>query len=274
MSLFQSLILGIVQGVTEFIPVSSSGHLVLVPWLLGWEFDPEIVFVFDVLVQLGTLVAVFVYFRDDIVTIVRGVLHGLLRRRPLETAAARLGWLVVAGTLPAVVLGVLLKDWVESFFHSEVYTAAFLLVTAALLTASELLGRRARRIGSLNWVDALVIGLAQCVALLPGVSRSGSTIAGGLARGLDRAAAARFSFLLSIPAMLGAGVLAGGDLLEIPNFGQYLAPIAVGFVVSAIVGYLCIRWLLAYLSRGSLYVFAGYCVVAGGLCLLVAALRG
>jgi undecaprenyl-diphosphatase len=273
MTIFQAIILGIVQGLTEFIPVSSSGHLVLVPWLLGWRFEPEIVFVFDVLVQLGTLVAVFVYFWDDILTMTRAVLLGLRHGRPFETAAARLGWLVALATLPAVVLGVLLKDLVEATFHSEVATAGFLLGTAALLALSESMGRRTRGIGSLNWVDAAVIGLTQALAVFPGISRSGATIAGGLWRGLERTAAARFSFLMSIPAMLGAGVIAARDLAGIPNFASYLPPILAGFVAAAIVGYLCIRWLLAYLQRGSLYVFAAYCLVAALVSLLVAWLR-
>lgn len=274
MSPFQALILGIVQGLTEFIPVSSSAHLVLVPWLLGWQFPQDVAFVFDVLVQLGTLVALIVYFWADLLAMARAVLAGLVRRRPFETLAARLGWLVVFATLPAVVLGVALKDFFERLFNSPITTAVELLITAALLVISERLGRRTRGLDSLNWVDALVIGLAQALAITPGISRSGATIAGGLVRGLERPAAARFSFLMSVPVMIGAGVVAGKDLFAIPNFSQYLVPIAIGFVAAAVVGYACIRWLIAFLSRHSLYVFAAYCVAFSLLCLVVALVRG
>jgi len=273
MTIIQAIILGVVQGLTEFIPVSSSGHLVLVPWLLGWEIPHDAAFVFDVLVQLGTLIAVFAYFWNDLWAIARGVVLGLLARRPLGSAEARLGWLVVLATLPAVILGYALKDYFEATFSDAWQTAAQLLVTAALLVAAERIGKRLRGLETLNWVDALVMGLMQALAILPGVSRSGATIAGGLGRGLDRPAAARFSFLMSVPVMLGAGVVAGNDLLAIPNAGEYVLPIAVGFVVAAVVGYAAIAWLLRYLSKGSLYGFAAYCVAAGVFCLVVAALR-
>jgi undecaprenyl-diphosphatase len=273
MSLMQSMLLGLVQGLTEFIPVSSTAHLILVPWLLGWEFPTEAEFVFDVLVQWGTLLAVLVYFRRDVAAILLAVIAGLRRRRPLETFEARLGWLVVAATLPAVLIGLVFKDFFEATYASPVGTAAFLLGTAALLFLSERFGRRDRGLTGLGWLDAVVIGFAQAVALLPGISRSGATIAGGLARGLDRPAAARFSFLMSMPALLGAGVLATLDLLAIPNFAAYLPPILAGFVVAAVVGYACIHWLLSYLARHSLYVFAAYCVLASLACLAIAALR-
>jgi undecaprenyl-diphosphatase len=276
MTIFQAIILGIVQGLTEFIPVSSSAHLVLVPWLLGWEFPEEIVFAFDVLVQLGTLAAVFAYFWKDLAAIVRGVLLGLAARRPLGTPEARLGWLVALATLPAG-LSLLFKDTVERAFASPAATAAFLLVTAALLAGSEWLAARAsasaRRLEALTWVDALVIGLMQLLAVFPGVSRSGATIAGGLGRGLQRTEAARFSFLMAVPAMLAAGGVALLDLLELPNFQAYALPVLAACVAAGVVGYLCIGWLLDHLRRRSLYGFAAYCVAAGLACLVIAALR-
>ena len=274
MTIIQSIVLGIVQGLTEFIPVSSSAHLVLVPWLLGWEFEPNAAFVFDVLVQLGTLVAVIAYFWKDLWAIARGVVQGLIRLKPFDSAEARLGWLIALATMPAVILGLAFKDFFESVFGSPRATALLLLGTAALLVLSERFGRRARNLDSLNWLDALIIGLAQAVAILPGISRSGATISGGLARGLERPAAARFSFLMSVPVMLGAGVIALKNLLDVPNFASYLAPIAAGFLAAAAVGYLCIRWLLGYLSRRPLYGFAVYCVAASLFCLGIAFLRG
>jgi undecaprenyl-diphosphatase len=179
---------------------------------------------------------------------------------------------VVLATLPAG-LSLFFKDFLESVFGSPAATAALLLVTAALLYGSERLARPARRLDALTAPDALLIGLAQLLAVFPGVSRSGATIAGGLGRGLHRADAARFSFLMSIPALLAAGLIALLDLLQLPNLAAYLPPILAGFVAAAVVGYLCIRWLLAYLNRNSLDGFAAYCVGASLFCLLVAALR-
>jgi undecaprenyl-diphosphatase len=265
MDLIQAIILGIVQGVTEYIPVSSSAHLVLVPWLLGW---PDAPFEFEVLVQWGTLVGVFVYFWRDLWGILRGVLAGLAQRRPLATLEARLGWYIILATLPAVVLGLLFKDQVEAVFSSAKTTAALLLGTAALLAVAEYLGKRERELTGITWLDALIIGLWQAVAMFPGISRSGATIAGGVLRGLDRKSAARFSFLMSVPVMVGAGGLAIKDLVEAGNLAGLLPALILGSAAAAISGYLCIRWLLGYLQRGKLYGFAIYCAIVGVFCLV------
>lgn len=267
MDILQAIVLGVVQGLTEFLPVSSSAHLVLVPWLLGWQFDPKAKFVFDVLVQNGTLVAVIAYFWKDLWYLARAVVTGLWRRQPFATSDARLGWAVVIATVPAVVIGLLLKDFFESVFASPLATAGLLLVTAALLTFTERYGRRERDLTTLTWLDAVVIGLMQAVAILPGVSRSGATIAGGLARGLDRPAAARFSFLMSVPVMLGAGLVAAKDLLEIPDFTAFLPAVIAGFIAAAVVGYASIGWLLGFIRRRPLYGFAVYCVLVSLSCL-------
>ncbi len=273
MTILQALVLGIVQGLTEFIPISSSAHLVLVRWLLGWARGPE-AFAFDVLVQVGTLAAVIAYFWRDLLSMAGHVLGGLRRGQPLGTPEARLGWWVVVATVPAVALGLLFKDFFEGSFADAASTAVQLIFNGVLLFAAERLTRRGQRtLETLNAVDAAVIGLAQAAAILPGISRSGATISGALWRGLARPAAARFSFLLSIPVMLGAGVVAASDLFDIPNFGAYVLPIAVGFAAAAVVGYFCIRWLLGYLSKHSMDAFAAYCVVAGAVCLVVALLR-
>lgn len=274
MTIFQAIILGLIQGLTEFIPISSSAHLVLVRWLFNWPRGPE-AFAFDVLVQVGTLVAVVAYFWRDLWAMARHVLAGLARRRPLGTPEARLGWWVVVATVPAVVLGLLFKDFFEATFGDAAWTAAQLVLNGLLLIAAERLtrGRQTRSLDTLNFTDAAVIGLAQAAAILPGISRSGATISGALARGLERQQAARFSFLMSVPVMLGAGVIAAKDLFDLPNFGAYLLPVAVGFIVAALVGYASIRWLLGYLGRHSMEAFGVYCVVAGALCLAVAWLR-
>lgn len=271
MNLFHALVLGLVQGITEYIPVSSSGHLVLVPWLLGW---PDAPFTFEVLVQWGTLIGVFIFFWADIWAVTGGVTRGLLNRRPLGTPEARLGWLIVVATVPAVVFGVLLKDYFEQAFSAPLFAALMLLVTALILVVAERFGRRTRSLEAVGWLDALIIGLWQVAAILPGVSRSGATIGGGVLRNLDRPAAARFSFLMSIPALLGAGVLAILDLVESGALDAELPALTIGFVAAAISGYVCIRWLLGYLQRHSLYVFAVYCTAFGLFNLAVALIRG
>lgn len=293
MNLIQAFFLGILQGATEFLPVSSSGHLVLVPWLLGW---PAPGLAFDALVHWGTALAIVVYFWRDWVALVRAALRSLLvlvrprvRRAQAdesvsepqaatlpstEQAEARLAWLIILGTVPAALVGWLLEDLFEGMFARPVAAAAFLLVTAALLTASERFGRRERGLDTLTWRDALLVGLAQALAILPGLSRSGATIAAGLARGLKREQAARFSFLLATPIILGAGLLKLVDLAQVGGLAAQVPVLVAGFLAAGLVGFGCIHFLLRYLQRRRLYPFAIYCAAAGLACLLVALVRG
>jgi undecaprenyl-diphosphatase len=268
MTLLQAIILGIVQGLTEFIPVSSSGHLVLVPHFLGWHFPEEQKFIFDILVQWGTLFSVFIYFWKDLTSIAKTFSQGILQKKPFTDPDARMGWYLIVATLPAVVFGLLGKNLIEHAFASAKMTGYFLFLTAVLLVIAETVGRRNRSIEKITWLDSLLIGLSQVLALLPGVSRSGATIAGGMTRHLDRSAATRFSFLMSVPVMLGAGVLALKDLAELPGLSDFLLPLLAGFLAALIFGYIAIRWLIAYLSRHSLYLFAGYCTVLGLIVIL------
>jgi undecaprenyl-diphosphatase len=258
MTLIQSIILGIIQGLTEFLPISSSGHLVIVPYLLKWSIPAQDAFIFDVLVQLGTLLAVIVYFRKDLYQIILSVIQGLIRHQLFTDPSARLGWFLVLATIPAVIAGLLFKNLVEKAFSSPLAAGLFLLGTAALLVTAELVGKRTRQIESITWLDALLVGLFQVISLLPGVSRSGSTISGGMIRNLDRPTAARFSFLMSVPIMIGAGTIALVDLIKLPNFTGQIPTLIAGFVTAAVVGYFAIHWLLSYLSKRSLYVFAVY----------------
>lgn len=263
MTILQAFVLGVVQGLTEFLPVSSSAHLVLVPSLLGWELDPAFAFVFDVLVQMGTLVAVVVFFAPTLGRMVTAGWSGLVNRRPLADPDSRLAWLIVLATIPALVLGIALHDVVEAAFQSVTAVSVFLLVTAGLLTAAERFGKPERPASDLRPPDALIIGLAQALALFPGISRSGATISAGLFRRLLRPEAARFSFLMSVPVMIGAGVVGLRDLAALSPDVSSLAPLVVGFVTAAVVGYLSIRWLLGYLTSHSLIIFAIYCAVVG-----------
>ena len=270
MNIIQALILGIVQGATEFIPISSSGHLVLAPWLLNW---PEPGLVFDTIVHWGTLVAVLSFFWRDIVALATVWVRSLVERS-LEQTEARLAWLIIVGTLPAALIGFLWEDFFESLFSSPGWVAALLLVTGGILALSERLGKRLRSLGDLGWLDSVLIGLAQGLSIAPGISRSGATIALGLLRGVKREAAARYSFLLSTPIIFGAGLLQLVELFQAEASGVHWPSLIVGFLAAAISGYVCIRFLLAYLQRGKLYVFATYCWLAGGVSLIIFLMRG
>lgn len=269
MTLIQAFILGIVQGLTEFLPVSSSAHLVITPMLFQWSIPEQQAFIFDVIVQVGTLVAVILYFRRDLLGILRAFFQGLIQRQPFASPQARLGWLILLASLPAGILGLLLKAQVEQAFSSPLMAGVFLLITAALLTAGEQLGKHTRSFDQLTWRDALWIGFFQAASIFPGISRSGSTISGGMLKSFDRPSAARFSFLMSIPIMLAAGLLTLNDLSRTVEFSSQVAPLVVGFATAAVAGYLSIHWLLAYLSRSSFYVFIIYCVILGILTILI-----
>lgn len=268
MNLFQAIILGIVQGITEFLPVSSSGHLVIVPHLIGWQFGQQEAFIFDVLVQLGTLLAVIIYFWKDLTGILWAWLQAVIRRPSNDKVKAKLGWFLILATIPAGVAGLALKDQVEAAFSSITATAMAMIFTAIFLVLGEWLGNRNKPLSKLTWLDSLVMGTFQAMAIFPGISRSGATITGGLLRDLDRQGAARFSFLMSVPIMLAAGVIAVIDLLEVPNFVDFLPSLFVGFVVAALVGYLAIAWLLRYLANHSLSNFSIYLVLVAAVLLV------
>jgi undecaprenyl-diphosphatase len=266
MNLFQALILGIIQGATEFLPVSSSGHLVLVPWLLGWE-EPGLTF--DAVVHWGTALAVIAYFWREWLDLIQAV-FGAVRRRSIADPKARLALLIVVGTIPAALIGYALEDFFEQMFARPTAAAAFLLVTAVLLSAAEWLGRREGSLERMTWPDALLVGLGQALAIFPGISRSGATIAAGLARGLKREPAARFSFLLATPVILGAGAFKLLDVAQAGHLAGQIPALIVGLVGAGVVGFGCIHFLLRYLQRRPLYPFAVYCAVAGAICLVVA----
>lgn len=269
MTTFQAFILGIVQGITEFLPVSSSGHLVLIPSLLGWEIPQDQAFIFDVLVQLGTLVAVIVYFWKDLWAIVSVTIRQFGQPNFTTQPDVRLGINILIATLPAVVVGFLLKDVVEEAFNNPTATAFFLLFTAALLVVAERVGKRTNSVDNILWKEAVRIGVFQVLSLFPGVSRSGATITGGMISDLDRPAAARFSFLMAVPVMIGAGALAAFDLAQLSDLSAFATPLIVGFLTAAVVGYIAIRWLLRYLAEKTLNVFVVYLVIFSLLYLIL-----
>lgn len=262
MTVAEAALLGIVQGLTEFLPVSSSGHLALFRKLLGLEGGG---LTFEVMVHFGTLVAVLAALRSDWLPIATGLFRRAERGEALRKAA-----LLAAGTLPVGVLGLGLQGAVEAAFSSAKAVGVFLLFTGGVLWASEGLARRARAAKALEEIsiaDALVVGCAQAVAILPGVSRSGMTIGAGLARGAGREAAARFAFLLSIPAILGAAVVELPDLLSAGIEGS--VPVLVGAAAAALSGYASIRFFLGFLRERSLRPFAYYTWAAGLLALIL-----
>ena len=261
MTLWQAIVLGVVQGLTEYLPISSTAHLRIVPGLLGWD-NPSLAF--KAVIQLGTLGAVFWYFRGDIVQIVRATVRG----------EGKLGWMIALGTVPVVVLGVLFRKHIEWMNESLLVMALAMVGLAGVLGVAEWLEKRRRRLREMSeagWMDALVVGCAQAVALIPGSSRSGCTIAGGLFCGLKREAAARFSFLLSLPAIFAAGLFEMKDVRL--DSGGELLNLGVATLVSFIVGYISIWFLLGYLRRHTMWVFIWY-RLALGVVLLVLLFRG
>lgn len=273
MTFIQAIILGIVQGLTEFLPISSSAHLVIVPFLFKWNLNPDFVLVFNTLIQLGTLVAVIVYFWHDLMTIIKAWFEGIKTRKPFENQDSKLGWLLILATIPAGIFGVLLQSKVREAMGSATTTAIFLFVTAVLLTVTELWTRKTRDLSQLTPLDAGIIGLFQAISIFPGISRSGATISGGMWRGLKRESAARFSFLMSIPIMLAAGLLEVIELFEVPGLTAMIPQILLGFLVAGIFGYLSIRWFLGYLRQKTLLPFAVYCALLAVLVIFVASAR-
>ncbi len=271
MNLIQAIILGIVQGLTEFIPVSSSAHLVLAEKLMGLDkiMSPEQITAFTAVIQLGTLAAVIVYFFNDIMTITIGFIGGNLAmaqagRQGGTHNGAKLGWLIILGTLPVVIVGLSLKKIIEGTFTKNLYVIGFsVVIWALLLLFAEFVGERRRGLSELNWVDALVVGVAQCFSLIPGSSRSGTTMTGALLVGLTRESAARFSFLLSIPAIAGSGILEMKELFKHGLHGVGLTNLIVSTLVSAIVGYASIAFLISYLRKNSTLIFIVYRLLIG-----------
>jgi undecaprenyl-diphosphatase len=254
-SVLAAILLGIVQGLTEFLPVSSSAHLILARAFFGWEIPGAFALAFDVALHVGTLIAIIAFFRVDILEMIRAVPHVV---SPGTRVPARLAQRIVIGTVPVVIVGLLFNDYIEHVLRTPLVAAWALTIGAALMFVAERVGARRRGEEQVGWIDALLIGCAQASALIPGMSRSGSTIAMGMLLGLRREAAARFTFLLAIPAMLAAAAKEALALrgMEVPPEGPQI--MVIGVVVSAVVGYLTIKYFLRYLANHRLDVFAYY----------------
>ncbi|QCW50705.1 undecaprenyl-diphosphate phosphatase [Nocardioides dongxiaopingii] len=257
--LLQAVVLGIVQGLTEFLPISSSAHLRIFPEVFGWG-DPGAAF--TAVIQIGTELAVLIYFREDIWRIASMWVRSLLKPELRGHIDARMGWFIIIGSLPIVVLGILLKDLIERDFRNLWIIATTLIVMGVVLGVADRFGRTEKEIRQMTLRDAVLMGAAQAMALVPGVSRSGATLSMGRALGYDREAATRYAFLLAIPAVVGAGLF---ELKEIPGGDNPYGwgPTLVGTVVSFVVGYAAIAWLLRYVSTRSYTPFVLYRVALG-----------
>lgn len=257
-----AVLLGILQGLTEFLPVSSSAHLILARAFFGWEVPADFALAFDVALHIGTLVAILIYFQREIAAMVRAIPSALTGG---TDPASRLIWRIAVGTVPAVIVGLLFNDYIEERLRTPAVAATMLAIGAVVMFAAERAGAQERTEESLTWADAILIGIAQACALIPGVSRSGATISLGLFLGIRRDAAARYTFLLAIPAILAAAAKEGLELRHMHVSTYNLELMVVGIIVSGVVGYLTIKYFLRFLAGHRLDVFAYYRVALAAL---------
>ncbi len=269
MSLIEAIVLGILQGLTEFLPISSSAHQLIVPAMLGWE-DPGAAF--TAVTQLGTEAAVLIYFRNDIWSIATVWLRSLYRPVLRSTAHARMGWYLIVATIPIGLLGLTFESQIENGARNLYLVGTVLIVFGLVLGYADRVGTHERELGEVSTRDGILIGLAQSLALIPGVSRSGATMSAGLLLGLERAAAARFSFLLAVPAVVLSGLFQLASVLSgEEGKGEPLGYILLATVIAFFVGYAAIAWLLRYLTTHSVGLFVGYRVILGALVLVLTA---
>jgi len=258
MSIFQAIIFGAVQGLTEFLPISSTAHLILLPWALGWP-DPGLSF--DVALHLGTLVALLIYFRADWIALIGSAL-GIIRGRT-QAPDARMVMYIIAATIPGAIAGALFEHKVEDALRAPQVIALMLIALALVLVVAEVVGHRKKSLDEISWGDAIIVGAAQALAIIPGVSRSGVTITAALFRGMKRDTAARFSFYLSTPIIGGA---VAKKMLDIAKEGatiDQLTPFIIGIIVSGIVGYMAIAFMMRYLQTRTTYLFVYYRIALG-----------
>ena len=260
MSIWEAVILGIVEGLTEFLPVSSTGHLTITEKILGLPIDDDSITAFTAVIQIGAIAAVVLYFWRDISRIAVAWVRGLVKPEHRGEFDHRMGWYVIVGSLPIVIAGFLGKDLISGPLRSLWWVAAGLLVWSVVMVLAERLGTQERPLTRMTMTDAIVMGVVQSFALVPGVSRSGATISAGLLRGLDRVAATRIAFLLGIPALVGAGLY---ELKDALHGGVGLAPTLVGTVVSFLVAYASVAWLMRFVQKHTIEVFVVYRVALG-----------
>jgi undecaprenyl-diphosphatase len=264
MELFQAFILGMVQGLGEFLPISSSAHLIITPWLFNWT-DPGLAF--DVALHWGTLLAVLLYFWQDVWLIIKGFYHSLFKAtRDLQNNIyQKLSWLLIIASIPGAIIGKLLESQAENAFRNPLLIASTLSVMGVVLFLADKFGSKLKNLNHISWLNSLILGLSQALAVIPGISRSGATITAGLFQGFTREDAAKFSFLMSIPIIFGAGIL---KLPDIASEANHL-PLVVGFISAAIFGFLSIKFLMQYISHRSYALFSGYRIALAALIVMV-----
>lgn len=261
MNLLHAIILGIIEGITEFLPISSTGHLTIAEKLMGYSIDGSGITAFTAIIQIGSILAAVVYFRRDIVRVISAWLAGLFDATKRQNFDYKLGWYVIIGSIPIAIVGTLLKHDVETVFRSLWFVVAGLIVWSIVLWLAdryEAKVKKPRKEEEITWRDTLFIGVMQCFAVIPGVSRSGSTISAGLFRGIGRVEATRLSFFLGIPALVAAGALESLTQAKHISEGIGWAPTIVATIVAFVVGYIAIAWLLKFISRHSFTIFVWY----------------
>jgi undecaprenyl-diphosphatase len=263
MLIWQAIILGLVEGVTEFLPISSTGHLTIVEKLLGFNIDDPALTAFTAIIQVGAVLATLIYFRADIVRIVVAWVRGIFHASERNNLDYRMGWAVIIGTIPIAIIGVVFKHQIETGLRSLWFVAIALLAWSGVMWLADRTATQKRHEEQTTWKDTLIIGLVQCLALIPGVSRSGATMSAGLFRGFDRVAVTRLSFFLAIPALLAAGALEAVTQAKNISNGVGWGPTLLATAITFIVAYAAIAWLLKYIARHSYAIFIWYRIVVG-----------
>ncbi|MGK5681504.1 undecaprenyl-diphosphate phosphatase [Actinoplanes sp. URMC 104] len=269
MNIIQAVLLGAVEGFTEFLPVSSTGHLTILEKLMGYRLDDPDITAFTVIIQSGAVLATIIFLRKDIARVVPAFLRGLLSKDRRDDPDFRFGWAVLLGAIPIVIAALLFKDQVETTLRSLWFVAGALIVWSGVMAFADHAATQVRHEDDVTWKDSLIIGVVQCLALIPGVSRSGATMSAGLLRDFDRVTVTKLSFFLSIPALLGASVLQGVE--EAGNIADGVGWVntLVATVVSFVVAYFSVNWLLRFISRHSYSIFIWYRVALGAVLMLL-----
>ena len=274
MNIFEAVLLGAVEGFTEFLPISSTGHLTILEKLLGYQIDAPDITAFTAIIQSGAVLATVIFLRKDIARIIAGWVRGVLNAEQRTDPDYKFGWAVILGSIPIGIVGLLFQDTIESTLRSLWFVAGALILWSAVMAFADHAATQVRHEEDVTWKDTLIIGVVQCLSLIPGVSRSGATMSAGLLRDLDRVTVTKLSFFLSIPALLAASVLqtvTEYDNISADNGGVGWLPTIVATVVSFIVGWFAVSWLLKFIARHSYSIFIGYRLVLGSVLMVLLA---
>ena len=274
MNIFEAVLLGAVEGFTEFLPISSTGHLTILEKLLGYQIDAPDITAFTAIIQSGAVLATVIFLRKDIARIIAGWVRGVLHADQRDDADYRFGWAVILGSIPIGIVGLLFQDAITSTLRSLWFVAGALILWSAVMAFADHAATQVRHEEDVTWKDTLIIGVVQCLALIPGVSRSGATMSAGLLRDLDRVTVTKLSFFLSIPALLAASVLqtvTEFDNISADNGGVGWLPTIVATIVSFVVGWFAVSWLLKFIARHSYSIFIGYRLVLGSVLMVLLA---